>query len=80
VLISGVTVMIAMAGMLLTGDLTSLSLGVATMMVVAAAMLGSLTVLPALLSRLATGSRRGASRSWAGCGASAARTASGRRC
>jgi uncharacterized membrane protein YdfJ with MMPL/SSD domain len=52
VLISGVTVMIAMAGMLLTGDTTSLSLGVATMMVVAAAMLGSLTVLPALLSRL----------------------------
>jgi uncharacterized membrane protein YdfJ with MMPL/SSD domain len=52
VLISGVTVMIAMAGMLLTGDAMSLSLGVATMMVVAAAMLGSLTVLPALLSRL----------------------------
>ncbi len=52
VLISGVTVMIAMAGMLFTGDPTSLSLGVSTMMVVAAAMLGSLTVLPALLSRL----------------------------
>jgi RND superfamily putative drug exporter len=52
VLISGVTVMIAMAGMLLTGDAMSLSLGVSTMMVVAAAMLGSLTVLPALLSRL----------------------------
>ena len=52
VLISGVTVMIAMAGMTLTGDPMSLSLGVSTMMVVAAAMLGSLTVLPALLSRL----------------------------
>ena len=52
VLISGVTVMIAMAGMLFTGDAMSLSLGVSTMMVVAAAMLGSLTVLPALLSRL----------------------------
>jgi uncharacterized membrane protein YdfJ with MMPL/SSD domain len=52
VLISGVTVMIAMAGMLLTGDPMSLSLGVSTMMVVAAAMLGSLTVLPALLSKL----------------------------
>jgi uncharacterized membrane protein YdfJ with MMPL/SSD domain len=52
VLISGVTVMIAMAGLLLTGDRTNLSLGVATMLVVAAAMLGSLTVLPALLSRL----------------------------
>ena len=52
VLISGVTVMIAMAGMLFTGDKTYLSLGVATMVVVAAAMVGSLTVLPALLSRL----------------------------
>ena len=52
VLISGLTVMIAMAGLLLTGDRTNLSLGVATMLVVAAAMLGSLTVLPALLSRL----------------------------
>jgi uncharacterized membrane protein YdfJ with MMPL/SSD domain len=52
VLISGTTVMIAMAGLLLTGDRTNLSLGVATMLVVAAAMLASLTVLPALLSRL----------------------------
>ena len=52
VLISGVTVMIAMAGMLFSGDKTYLSFGVATMMVVAVAMLGSLTVLPALLSKL----------------------------
>ncbi|HEU5277681.1 MAG TPA: MMPL family transporter [Gaiellaceae bacterium] len=52
VLISGVTVMIAMAGMLFTGDKIYLSLGTSTMIVVAAAMLGSLTVLPALLSRL----------------------------
>src|SRR5262249_31555140 len=52
VLISGVTVMIAMAGMLLTGDKGYTSMGVATMIVVAAAMLGSLTVLPALLSKL----------------------------
>jgi uncharacterized membrane protein YdfJ with MMPL/SSD domain len=52
VLISGVTVMIAMAGMLFSGDKGYLSIGVATMIVVAAAMLGSLTVLPALLSRL----------------------------
>jgi uncharacterized membrane protein YdfJ with MMPL/SSD domain len=52
VLISGVTVMIAMAGLLFTGDKTYLSFGIATMLVVAAAMLGSLTVLPALLSRL----------------------------
>src|SRR5512133_4325084 len=52
VLISGVTVMIAMAGMLFTGDKTFMGFGVATMLVVAVAMLGSLTVLPALLSRL----------------------------
>ena len=52
VLISGVTVMIAMAGMLFSGDKTYLSFGIATMMVVAVAMLGSLTVLPALLSKL----------------------------
>src|SRR5947207_12887003 len=52
VLISGVTVMIAMAGMLFSGDRTYLSFGVATMIVVAVAMLGSLTVLPALLSKL----------------------------
>jgi pimeloyl-ACP methyl ester carboxylesterase len=38
--------------MFLTGDKTFASFGVATMMVVAVAMLGSLTVLPALLSRL----------------------------
>ncbi len=51
-LISGVTVMIAMAGMLFSGDKTYLSFGIATMLVVAVAMLGSLTVLPALLSKL----------------------------
>ena len=50
VLISGLTVMVAMAGMFITGDATFASFGVATMMVVAVAMLGSLTVLPALLS------------------------------
>ncbi len=50
VLISGITVMAAMAGMLLAGDATYMSFGVATMMVVAIAMIGSLTVLPALLS------------------------------
>jgi uncharacterized membrane protein YdfJ with MMPL/SSD domain len=52
VLISGITVMIAMAGMLLSGDKTYLGFGIATMMVVGIAMLGSLTVLPALLSKL----------------------------
>jgi uncharacterized membrane protein YdfJ with MMPL/SSD domain len=52
VLISGLTVIVAMAGMFLTGDATFASLGTATILVVAVAMLGSLTVLPALLSKL----------------------------
>ncbi|MGZ8740007.1 MAG: MMPL family transporter [Gaiellaceae bacterium] len=52
VLISGFTVMVAMAGMFLTGDSTFASLAFATILVVAVAVLGSLTVLPALLSRL----------------------------
>jgi RND superfamily putative drug exporter len=51
VLISGFTVMVAMAGMLFVGDKGYMSIGVATMVVVAVAMLGSLTVLPALLSK-----------------------------
>ena len=55
VLISGLTVMVAMAGLFLTGDATFASFGYATMIVVAVAMLGSLTVLPALLSRLGDG-------------------------
>ncbi|HYX76984.1 MAG TPA: MMPL family transporter [Gaiellaceae bacterium] len=52
VLISGFTVMIAMAGMFLAGDKTYLSFAIATMIVVAVAMLGSLTVLPAILAKL----------------------------
>jgi uncharacterized membrane protein YdfJ with MMPL/SSD domain len=52
VLVSGLTVMVAMAGMFLTGDATFASLGLATMLVVAVAVLGSLTVLPAVLSKL----------------------------
>ncbi len=52
VLVSGITVIVAMSGMLLTRDATFVSFGVATMMVVAVAMVGSLTVLPAVLSKL----------------------------
>ena len=52
VLVSGLTVMTAMAGMFLTGDKTFGSFAMATIMVVAITVLGSLTVLPALLSRL----------------------------
>jgi uncharacterized membrane protein YdfJ with MMPL/SSD domain len=52
VLISGITVLIAMAGMFLSGDKTFMSFSVGTMLVVLVAMIGSLTVLPALLSKL----------------------------
>src|SRR5436190_1833680 len=43
VLISGITVMIAMAGMFLTGDPTFQGFGAATILVVAVAVIGSLT-------------------------------------
>jgi uncharacterized membrane protein YdfJ with MMPL/SSD domain len=52
VLISGFTVMIAMAGMFFSGQATFKSFAVGTMLVVGVAMIGSLTVLPAVLSRL----------------------------
>jgi uncharacterized membrane protein YdfJ with MMPL/SSD domain len=52
VLVSGLVVMTAMAGMFLTGDQTFASIAMATIAVVAIAVLGSLTVLPALLCRL----------------------------
>ena len=52
VLISGVTVITAMAGMFMTGDQTFASLAFATILVVAVAVVGSLTVLPAVLSKL----------------------------
>jgi RND superfamily putative drug exporter len=52
VLISGITVLIAMAGMFFSGDKTFMSFSIGTMMVVAIAMTGSLTVLPALLGKL----------------------------
>ena len=51
VLISGVTVMIAMAGMLLTGSTVFTSIAIASMIMVAVALVGSLTVLPALMAR-----------------------------
>jgi uncharacterized membrane protein YdfJ with MMPL/SSD domain len=59
VLISGATVMIAMAGMLFSGDATFESFSIATMIVVAVAMIGSLTVLPAVLSKLGDRVERG---------------------
>lgn len=50
--ISGFTVLIAMAGMFLTGNKVFTAIAVGTMLVVAVAVAGSLTVLPALLSKL----------------------------
>jgi uncharacterized membrane protein YdfJ with MMPL/SSD domain len=52
VLISGFTVMTAMSGMYLAGAADFASFATGTIVVVAMAMLGSLTVLPALLSKL----------------------------
>jgi RND superfamily putative drug exporter len=50
VLVSGATVMVAMAGMMLAGDRTFVALGLGAIFVVAVAMVGSVTVIPALLS------------------------------
>jgi uncharacterized membrane protein YdfJ with MMPL/SSD domain len=52
VLLSGLTVMAAMAGMLLTGNTTFMSIGISTILVVAVAVIGSLTVLPAVVAGL----------------------------
>ena len=52
VLISGLTVMGAMAGMFFSGDKAFVGLGLGAMMVVAVAMIGSLTVLPAMIAWL----------------------------
>jgi len=52
VLISGTTVLIAMAGMLVSGNSLFVTIGLGTMIVVLAAMVGSLTVLPAVMHRL----------------------------
>jgi uncharacterized membrane protein YdfJ with MMPL/SSD domain len=52
VLISGATVFVAVAGMLVAGDPTFKSISLGTMIVVAVAIIGSLSVLPALMHRL----------------------------
>ncbi|HVU75931.1 MAG TPA: MMPL family transporter [Gaiellaceae bacterium] len=75
VLISGVTVLIAMAGLFFAGNPIFTSMGLATEIVVLLAMVGSVTVLPALLHALgdrvdrgrvpfAGGGRRGEGRAW----------------
>jgi RND superfamily putative drug exporter len=52
VLVSGLTVMVAMAGMFLSGMMLFKGFAVATILVVLIAVVGSVTVLPALLSLL----------------------------
>jgi uncharacterized membrane protein YdfJ with MMPL/SSD domain len=52
VLVSGFTVMVAMAGMFFAGGRTFTALGVGAIMVVAVAMIGSVTVVPAILAWL----------------------------
>jgi uncharacterized membrane protein YdfJ with MMPL/SSD domain len=79
VLISGFTVMVAMAGMYFTGSSTFSSFATDTIIVVAVAMVGSITVLSALLSKLATASTRRASPSCTACARRAASRGSGAR-
>ena len=52
VLISGCTVLIAMAGLFIAGNRIFTGMAIGTMLVVAASVIGSLTVLPAALSKL----------------------------
>jgi RND superfamily putative drug exporter len=52
VVVSGIAVTVAMAGLFLAGDVVFSSLAVGSILVVLVAVLGSLTVLPALLSKL----------------------------
>ena len=59
VLVSGATVLVAVSGMLLSGDPTFESIGLGTMVVVGCAIVGSLTVLPALMHRLGDRVERG---------------------
>jgi RND superfamily putative drug exporter len=59
VVISGLTVLTAMAGMFLAGNAVFRGLAMGTMLVVAVAVLGSVTVLPAVLAKLGDGVERG---------------------
>jgi RND superfamily putative drug exporter len=52
VLISGFTVMVAQAGLFLSGDVDSYAMAMGSILVVGVAMIGSLTVLPAILAKL----------------------------
>ena len=87
VLISGLTVIVAMAGMFLAGDMTFTALGVGAITVVLVAMIGSVTVVPAILSVLGDKVEKGAHpvprprarAARAGCGTSCSTACSGAR-
>jgi RND superfamily putative drug exporter len=59
VLISGFTVLVAMAGMLFAGSKIFTSIGIGAMLVVFSSLVGSLTVLPALLGKFDRSIERG---------------------
>jgi len=59
VLISGLTVMIAMAGMFIAGDTTFAAMAMGAILVVGVSLIASLTILPALLSKLGDRVERG---------------------
>jgi uncharacterized membrane protein YdfJ with MMPL/SSD domain len=59
IIVSGLTVMVAMAGMYFAGDAQFAGLATGAIIVVAMAMLGSVTVLPAMLSKVGDGIDRG---------------------
>jgi len=52
IVVSGIAVTVAMAGMFVVDDIVFSSIAVGTILVVLAAMIGSITVLPALLAKL----------------------------
>ena len=78
-LISGATVIVAMAGMLISGDKAFISFAQGTILVVAIAMFASLTVLPAMLSWLGDRVEKGRIPLSAAGDAQRASRASGRR-
>jgi RND superfamily putative drug exporter len=59
ILVSGMTVMVAMAGMFFAGSGVFTSFAVGTILVVAIAMIGSLTVLPAMIAALGPRAEKG---------------------
>ena len=75
VLVSGLTVMAAMSGMFLAGNGVFSGIALATILVVATAIIGSLTVLPALLAPKSAGFlalHPGLAASWVAASASSA--------